>query len=183
MCSPPYEGGDERGGWYVDWRFGESKENMKKSFLLFSLFLIVLCVIPADAWVAGGTYNGAAVGPRGGSVYGPNGGAVGARPYGGCCSGGYNGYDVASPSSPSPSGGGTSGDYSVTRAADPNATFFVAPTSGEPPPPVGTILYSLPKGCNSTVTNGTFTYQCGNAYYRAVYQAGTLVYEAVAKPY
>ncbi len=71
-CSPPYEGGDERGGWYIECRFGESKENMKNLlFVLFSLFLTVLYVIPADAWVAsGGAYNGAAVGPRGGSVYG-----------------------------------------------------------------------------------------------------------------
>ena len=80
---------------------------MKKLLLLlFSLFLIAFCVIPADAWVAsGGAYNGAAVGPRGGSVYGPNGGGVGARPYGGCCSGGYNGYNVAGPSVATAKGG------------------------------------------------------------------------------
>ena len=155
----------------------ESEENMKKLlFVLFSLFLTALCVIPADAWVGGGgAYNGAAVGPRGGSVYGPNGGGVGARPYGGCCSGGYNGYNVASPSVASPSGGSSGSDYGVTKAADPNTPFFVASTPTEPPPPVGTILYSLPKGCVSTVTNGTFTYQCGSAYYRTVYQEGTRI--------
>jgi hypothetical protein len=164
---------------------GRSKENMKRLLVfLISLFLIALCVIPADAWVGGGgAYNGAAVGPRGGSVYGPNGGGVGARPYGGCCSGGYNGYNVASPGVASPSGGATGAQYGVTKAADPNTPFFVAPAPAGPTVPIGTIVYTLPNGCMSTVTNGTFYNQCGSTYYRNVYQAGTLVYEVVKAPY
>ncbi|MCI0447936.1 hypothetical protein L0244_20350 [bacterium] len=164
---------------------GRSKENMKRlPVLLISLFLIAFCEITADAWVGGGgAYNGAAVGPRGGSVYGPNGGAVQARPYGGCCYSGYSGYDIAAPSTASPSGGAASAQYDVTKAADPNTPFFVAPAPAGPTVPIGTIVYSLPKGCVSTVTNGTFYNQCGSTYYRNVYQAGTLVYEVVKAPY
>ncbi len=146
--------------------------------------MIALCVIPADAWVAsGGAYNGAAVGPRGGSVYGPNGGGVGARPYGGCCSGGYNGYNVAGPSVATAKGGAAPADGSVTKSSVPGTTFFVAPEPTGPKAAIGTILYSLPNGCISTFTNGISYYQCGNDYYRTFYQAGTLVYEVVPKPY
>jgi Family of unknown function (DUF6515) len=158
---------------------------MKRSMLfLFSLFVVIAGAVPTDAWVGGGgAYNGAAVGPKGGSVYGPSGGSVGARPYGGCCSGGYNGYNVASPSAASPSGGTAGSAYSVTKAAVPGTPFFVAPTPAEPPAPIGTILYSLPKDCTKTFTNGKVYYQSGSTYYQAVYQAGTLVYEAVKAPY
>ena len=145
---------------------------------------MVLFVIPAGAWVGGGGgYTGAAVGPRGGSVYGPNGGSVVARPYGGCCSGGYSGYDIAAPSTPSTSSAAAGPDYGVTKAADPNAPVFVSSKPAEPSAPIGTIEYSLPKGCISTFTNGASYYQCGSTYYKAVYQAGTLVYEAVKAPY
>ena len=160
---------------------------MKKVQLFFlSLFLIALSlyVTPADAWVAsGGAYNGPAVGPRGGSVYGPNGGAVRARPYGGCCSQGYNGYNVASPSVASPAGGAAVAEAAVTKSSVPGTTFFVAPAPVGPTVAIGTILHSLPNGCISTVTNSTFYYQCGSTYYRTFYQAGTLVYEVVAAPY
>ncbi|HEY7160392.1 MAG TPA: hypothetical protein VH815_03995 [Acidobacteriota bacterium] len=158
---------------------------MKKLLLfLFSLFLVSLCVIPADAWVGGGGGKaGPAVGPRGGSVIGPNGGAVGSRPYGGCCYGGYSGYDIAAPSTPSTGTGSTGADYSVTKAKDPNATFFVSDKPAESSAAIGTIEYSLPKGCVKTFTNGAAYFQCGSTYYKAVYQAGTLVYEAVKAPY
>jgi uncharacterized protein DUF6515 len=154
-------------------------------FFLFSLFLISLSAIPADAWVGGkGGFSGPAVGPRGGAVVGPNGGSVGSRPYGtGCCYGGYSGYEIASPSTSSTAGGSSGGNYSVTKAADPNATFFVAQKPAEPSAAIGTVIYSLPKGCVSTFVNGVSYYQCGSTYYRAVYQAGTLVYEAVKAPY
>lgn len=158
---------------------------MKRSMLfLFSLFLILVCVVPTYAGVgSGGGFSGPAVGPRGGSVYGPNGGSVVARPYGGCCYGGYSGYDIAAPSTPSSAGRAAGSDYSVTKAADPNATPFVAPTPAEPSAAIGTILYSLSNSCTKTFTNGKVYYQCGSTYYQAVYQAGTLVYEAVKAPY
>jgi hypothetical protein len=150
----------------------------------FTLFLIAICVAPAGAWVGtGGAYNGAAVGPRDGSVYGPNGGAVVARPYGGCCYQGYNGYNVAAPSVAATSGRATSAEYSVTKAAVPGTPFFVAPAPVGEKPAIGTILYSLPTGCISTFTNSTSYYQCGSAYYQAFYQAGTLVYQVVEAPY
>jgi hypothetical protein len=157
---------------------------MKHSMLfLSSLFLIIVCVLPTYARVgSGGGFSAPAVGPRGGSVYGPNGGSVVARPYGGCCYGGYSGYDIAAPSTANPSAP-AGPNYSVTRAADPNATPFVSPTPAEPPAAIGTILYSLPNSCTKTFVSGKVYFQCGSTYYQAVYQAGTLVYEAVIAPY
>ena len=153
-------------------------------FLLFSLFIIALSVIPADAWVGGGGgFSAPAVGPRGGSVVGPSGGAVGSRPYGGCCYGGYSGYDIAAPSTSSTSSSAAGPTYGVTTAAVPGTPAFVSPTPAEPAAPIGTILYSLPNDCTKTFTNGKVYYQCGSTYYQTFYQAGTLVYEAVKAPY
>lgn len=158
---------------------------MKHTILfLFSLILVIAYGVPADARVgAGGGFSGPAVGPSGGTVYGPSGGSVVGRPYGGCCYGGYSGYDIAAPSTPSTTSGGSGAAYGVTKAADPSATPFVSPTPAEPPAAIGTILYSLPNSCTKTFTNGKVYYQCGSTYYQAVYQAGTLVYEAVKAPY
>jgi len=151
-------------------------------FFVCSLFLIVLS---ADAGVGGGGgFSGPAVGPRGGAVVGPNGGSVGSRPYGtGCCYGGYSGYEIAAPSTAGTTGGSAGATYGVTKAAVPGTPGFVSSKPAEPSAPIGTIEYSLPKGCVSTFTNGASYYQCGSTYYQAVYQAGTLVYEAVKAPY
>jgi hypothetical protein len=158
---------------------------MKRLVLfLFGLLLFIACVVPTEARVgAGGGFSGPAVGPSGGSVYGPNGGSVVARPYGGCCYGGYSGYDIAAPSTAGPSTAPAGPNYSVTKASDPTATPFVSPTPAEPPAPIGTILYSLPNDCTKTFTNGKVYFQCGSTYYQTFYQSGTLVYEAVKAPY
>jgi hypothetical protein len=42
--------------------------------------------------------------------------------------------------------------------------------------PVGTMLPSLPPGCNSTVINGVNYFQCGSVYYRAGFQGNSVVY-------
>jgi hypothetical protein len=150
-------------------------------FFLFSLFLIVLT---AEGGVGGGGgFSGPAIGPRGGSVVGVNGGSVGSRTYGtGCCYGGYSGYEIAAPSSSSTTTAAGPA-YGVTSAAVPGTPAFVSSKPSEPSAPIGTILYSLPNDCTKTFTNGKVYYQCGSTYYQAVYQAGTLVYEAVKAPY
>jgi len=150
-------------------------------FFVCSLFLIALS---ADAGVGGGGgFSGPAVGPRGGSVVGVNGGSIGSRAYGtGCCYGGYSGYEIATPgttSTSAPSGP----SYGVTTAAVPGTPGFVSSKPAEPSAPIGSIEYSLPNSCVKTFTNGASYFQCGSTYYQAVYQSGTLVYEAVKAPY
>jgi hypothetical protein len=160
---------------------------MKCLMLFLFSFLVMGCVVPVDARVgAGGAYNGPAVGPRGGSVYGPNGGAVVGRPYGGCCYGGYNGYEIAGTSVQGASSSSTVQDTAAEETGGQNTTgktVFVAPAPAGPAPAIGTIIYSLPTGCSPTVTSGNFYYQCGRAYYQTFYQAGTLVYQVVKAPY
>jgi hypothetical protein len=151
---------------------------------IFTLLVIAFSMLPAGAGVGGGGgFSGPAIGPRGGSVVGVNGGSIGSRAYGtGCCYGGYSGYDIASPSTGSASAA-AGPDYGVTKAAVPGTPGFVSDKPVEPSAPIGSIEYSLPKGCISTFVSGASYYQCGGTYYKAVYQAGTLVYEAVKAPY
>jgi hypothetical protein len=152
-------------------------------FVFFSLFLIVLSV---DAGVGGGGgfSSGPAIGPRGGSVVGVNGGSIGSRAYGtGCCYGGYSGYEIATPGTTSTTSSPAGPAYGVTTAAIPGTPAFVSDKPKEPSEPIGTIEYSLPNNCTKTFTNGKVYFQCGSTYYQSVYQAGTLVYEAVKAPY
>jgi hypothetical protein len=153
--------------------------------LILSLFVIAFSVIPAAAGVGGGGgFSGPAIGPRGGSVVGVNGGSIGSRAYGtGCCYGGYSGYEIATPGTTTTSSAPAGPAYGVTTAAVPGTPGFVSSKPVEPSAPIGSIEYSLPKGCISTFVSGASYYQCGGTYYKAVYQSGTLVYEAVKAPY
>jgi membrane protein involved in colicin uptake len=47
--------------------------------------------------------------------------------------------------------------------------------------PLGTIVPSLPSGCNSTVIGGVNYFDCAGVYYRAGFQGNKIVY-IVSKP-
>jgi len=67
-------------------------------------------------------------------------------------------------------------------AANANAAAAAAkqPTPGSPPP-VGTIVTSLPPGCSATKLNGVDYQRCGSTYYVAKMMGNNLVF-VVAQP-
>ena len=48
--------------------------------------------------------------------------------------------------------------------------------------PIGTVVQTLPKGCQETVFKGVNYSNCGGTYYRAAFQGSNLVYVSVDKP-
>jgi hypothetical protein len=68
---------------------------------------------------------------------------------------------------------------SQQQAAPPPAP--PQPAAAGQPLPLGTVVQSLPAGCTPTPVGGVEYYYCGGNFYRAVFQANTLVY-VTAKP-
>ena len=56
------------------------------------------------------------------------------------------------------------------------------PASTQAKLPIGTVATSLPQGCVSKPIDGVQYYQCGENYYVAAYQEGTLVYVTAQPP-
>jgi hypothetical protein len=50
------------------------------------------------------------------------------------------------------------------------------------PPAIGTVVSALPTGCAAVEAQGVAVYNCGNIYYRPVYQGSALVYQVVPYP-
>jgi hypothetical protein len=64
----------------------------------------------------------------------------------------------------------------VAAATRPSSTtVFVQP------PAVGTVIGTLPGGCE-TVATGAVIYHCSSAYYRPYYQGTQLVYQVMTYP-
>jgi hypothetical protein len=82
----------------------------------------------------------------------------------------------------------TSANASAAAAANANAAAANAnaaaaaskppPQAAAPagPPPVGTIVTTLPPGCATTQLNGVEYQRCGSTYYRAAMQGSILVF-------
>ena len=66
-------------------------------------------------------------------------------------------------------------------AAQANAAAASAQAAPAGPPPVGTIVTTLPPGCATTTLNNVEYQRCGSAYYRATMQGSNLVY-VVSQP-
>jgi hypothetical protein len=80
----------------------------------------------------------------------------------------------------------SSANASAAAAANANAQAAAAkppppPAAPAGPPPVGTIVTTLPPGCVPTVLNGVEYQRCGSTYYRAGMQGSNLVF-VVAQP-
>ena len=56
------------------------------------------------------------------------------------------------------------------------------PASTQAKLPIGTVVTSLPQGCVSKPVNNVQYYQCGENFYVAAYQEGTLVYVTAQPP-
>ena len=82
-------------------------------------------------------------------------------------------------------------DVAATSAAAASASYQSAPAVAPPPVPapapsapvasgkhlpLGTVVSSLPGGCNTKTVSGVAYYHCGENYYRAVFQGNNLVY-------
>ena len=65
------------------------------------------------------------------------------------------------------------------RAAEANAAAAAAKAAG--PPPVGTVVTSLPPGCAQHKLNGVDYMLCGSTYYKASMMGSNLVF-VVAQP-
>lgn len=76
----------------------------------------------------------------------------------------------------------------ATEAPAPATEPAPAQTTTPPPAstqallPIGTVLTSLPTGCASEAVAGEEYYHCGENYYKAAYQEGTIVYITVKSP-
>ena len=75
------------------------------------------------------------------------------------------------------------------QAPPPQQTAPAPAQASTPPPastqaklPIGTVVTALPQGCVSKPVNGVQYYQCGENYYMAAYQEGTLVYVTAQPP-
>ena len=65
----------------------------------------------------------------------------------------------------------------TNAAAQANAAALANANSAAGVLDVGTIVHTLPTGCNTTkVVNNPTYYDCGGVYYKAGYQSGNLVY-------
>ncbi len=65
----------------------------------------------------------------------------------------------------------------TNAAAQANAAALANANSAAGVLDVGTIVHTLPTGCNTTkVVNNSTYYDCGGVYYKAGYQSGNLVY-------
>ena len=62
-------------------------------------------------------------------------------------------------------------------AANANAAAAAAVAAG--PPPLGTMVTTLPPGCTPTKLNGIDYERCGSTYYRAQMQGSIVVFEVV----
>lgn len=60
--------------------------------------------------------------------------------------------------------------------ANAQAAAANAQAAAAGPPPVGTVVTSLPPGCETTMLNGVEYQRCGATYYRATMQGSNLVY-------
>lgn len=80
----------------------------------------------------------------------------------------------------------------ATEAAAPKTSTTPPPstaTSAPPPPspqysavPTGTIVTSLPKGCQTVDVDGANYYDCAGTFYKAAFQGNNLVYVVVERP-
>ena len=64
----------------------------------------------------------------------------------------------------------------------PAKTTTPPPASTQALLPIGSVVTSLPAGCASEAVGGEEYYHCGENYYKAAYQEGTIVYITVKAP-
>jgi hypothetical protein len=74
-----------------------------------------------------------------------------------------------------------SANAEATANANAAAAQANAAASTAQPPPVGTIVTTLPPGCATTTLNNVEYQRCGSTYYRATMQGSNLVY-VVSQP-
>jgi len=72
-------------------------------------------------------------------------------------------------------------DQQQAASAPPQPAAAPPAASSDKPLPLGTVVSSLPAGCESTPVGGVNYYYCGGNFYRATFQGNNLVY-VTAKP-
>lgn len=94
--------------------------------------------------------------------------------YGGCCYHADNDWNWGSFAAGAAVGVATTAV--VAAATRPTTTTVVVA------PAVGSVITTLPGGCETVASGGAMIYHCSSVYYRPYYQGTTLVYQVVTYP-